>query len=68
MFWAAVADQHGVCDVVVFLIMVGVWCLTGRYFATHPAIAGVLSRWDHILLPMVLIGLVILIKGGAFVG
>jgi cadmium resistance protein CadD (predicted permease) len=56
--------------VVVFLIMVGVWCATGRYFATHPAIARVLSRWDHILLPVVLIGigLAILIKGGAFGG
>jgi cadmium resistance protein CadD (predicted permease) len=53
---------------VVFLILVGVWCAAGRYFATHPAIARVLSRWDHILLPVVLIGigLMILIKGSTF--
>ncbi|MGV9384361.1 cadmium resistance transporter [Nonomuraea sp. NPDC003707] len=54
--------------VVVFLILVAVWCLAGRFFATRPLIAGALSRWGHILLPLVLIGLgvVILVEGGAF--
>ncbi|MEU6788192.1 cadmium resistance transporter [Nonomuraea angiospora] len=54
--------------VVVFLILVAVWCLAGRFFATRPLIARALSRWGHILLPLVLIGLgmVILVEGGAF--
>ncbi|MEV1172625.1 cadmium resistance transporter [Nonomuraea sp. NPDC049784] len=54
--------------VVVFLILVAVWCLAGRFFATRPLIAKALSRWGHILLPLVLIGLglVILVEGGAF--
>ncbi|MEU9015162.1 cadmium resistance transporter [Streptomyces sp. NPDC048479] len=53
---------------VVFLILVGVWCFAGRFFATRPVIAKALSRWGHILLPLVLIaiGLLILIEGGAF--
>ncbi|MGW1214516.1 cadmium resistance transporter [Streptomyces sp. NPDC002499] len=53
---------------VVFLILVGVWCFAGRYFATRPVVAKALSRWGHILLPLVLItiGLLILIEGGAF--
>ena len=53
---------------VVFLILVGVWCFAGRYFATRPIVAKALSRWGHILLPLVLIaiGLLILIEGGAF--
>jgi len=53
---------------VVFLILVGVWCAAGRFFATRPAIAKALDRWGHILLPVVLIalGLFILIEGGAF--
>ncbi|WP_037680181.1 cadmium resistance transporter [Streptomyces griseus] len=52
----------------VFLVLVAVWCLAGRYFATRPVIAGVLSRWGHVLLPLVLIslGLLILIEGNAF--
>ena len=52
----------------VFLVLVGVWCVAGRFFATRPVIAGALSRWGHILLPVVLItiGLIILIQGGAF--
>lgn len=53
--------------IVVFLILLAVWIAAGRYFATRPAIARVLSRWGHVLLPVVLIGigLLILIEGGA---
>lgn len=52
----------------VFLILVGVWCAAGWYFATRPAVAAILGRWGHILHPVVLIalGLFILISGGAF--
>lgn len=54
--------------VIVFLTLVAVWCVAGRFFATRPVIAKALSRWGHILLPIVLagIGLFILIEGGAF--
>ncbi|WP_330293400.1 cadmium resistance transporter [Streptomyces sp. NBC_00576] len=53
---------------IVFLVLVAVWCFAGRYFATRPLIAKALSRWGHLLLPLVLIaiGLLILIEGGAF--
>jgi len=53
---------------IVFLTLVAVWCFAGRYFATRPVIAKALSRWGHILLPLVLIaiGLLILVEGGAF--
>ena len=52
----------------VFLILVGAWCAAGWFFATRPVIAKALSRWGHILLPLVLItvGLLILVRGGAF--
>ncbi|MFF4779814.1 cadmium resistance transporter [Streptomyces griseorubiginosus] len=40
---------------VVFLILVAVWCFGGRFFATRPINAKALSRWGHILLPLVLI-------------
>ncbi len=54
--------------IAVFLILVGVWCAAGRFFATRPAVAKVLGRWGHVLHPLVLIalGLFILIQGGAF--
>lgn len=53
---------------VVFLTLVGVWCTAGRFFATRPLIASTLSRWGHILLPVILIaiGLLILTEAGAF--
>jgi len=52
----------------VFLIGVALWCAAGRFFATRPVIAKALSRWGHLLLPVVLIGIgmLILIEGGAF--
>ncbi|TMR21521.1 cadmium transporter [Nonomuraea turkmeniaca] len=54
--------------IIVFLALVAVWCAAGRFFATRPVIARALSRWGHILLPIVLIGIgvLILIEGGAF--
>jgi cadmium resistance protein CadD (predicted permease) len=54
--------------VVVFLGLVAVWIAVGRYFATRPVVARALSRWGHIVLPVVLIGLglLILVEGGAF--
>ena len=53
---------------VVFLILVGVWCAAGYWFARRQVIARALSRWGHIILPAVLvtIGLLILIQGDAF--
>ncbi|MCK9871402.1 cadmium resistance transporter [Nocardiopsis dassonvillei] len=52
----------------VFLVLVGVLCAAGKFLATRAPIARALSRWGHILLPLVLIvlGVVILIEGGAF--
>lgn len=54
--------------VVVFLVLVVVWCFGGRHIATRPINAKALARLGHILLPLVLIatGLLILIEGGAF--
>jgi cadmium resistance protein CadD (predicted permease) len=53
---------------VVFLIGVGLWCAAGWFLATRPVIAKALSRWGHIMLPIVLIGIgvLILVEGGAF--
>jgi len=48
----------------VFLVLVAVWVLAGRYFATRPVIARALSRWGHLLLPAVLIAIGLLILFG----
>ena len=54
--------------VVTFLVLVAVWCGAGWSFASRPVVARVLTRWGHLMLPVVLIviGLIILIEGGAF--
>ncbi|MET0233309.1 MAG: cadmium resistance transporter [Kibdelosporangium sp.] len=49
---------------VVFLILVGVWCAAGRFFATRPVVARALSKWGHIVLPVVLIAIGVLILLG----
>ena len=54
--------------VIVFLIGVAIWCAASGLLATRPLIARTLSRWGHIILPVVLIGvgLTILIEGDVF--
>ena len=53
---------------IVFLALVAVLVALAKFVATRPPIAEILERWEHILFPIVLIGLgiVILVTGGAF--
>ncbi|MEP7740276.1 cadmium resistance transporter [Nocardioides sp. 31GB23] len=53
---------------VVFLALVVVLVLAAKFVATREPVAEVLERWEHVLFPLVLIGLgiVILVEGGAF--
>ena len=53
---------------VVFLVLVAALVLLAKFVATRPGIDEVLERWEHVLFPIVLIGLgiVILYSGGAF--
>ncbi|MDV3131332.1 cadmium resistance transporter [Mycobacterium sp. 29Ha] len=53
---------------VVFLLLVAVLVLVARFVATRQPIAEVLERWEHVLFPIVLIGLgiFILVSGLAF--
>lgn len=53
---------------VVFLILVAVLVVLAKFVATRPGINEVLERWEHVLFPIVLIGLgiAILWGGGAF--
>ncbi len=48
-----------------FLIGVGLWCVLSNRIASHPGIAHALERWEHVLLPVVLIaiGIAILVGG-----
>lgn len=53
---------------VIFLALVAILVALAKFVATRPPIAEVLERFEHILFPIVLIGLgiVILASGGAF--
>ncbi len=41
----------------VFFALVGIWCALARYLAMHRAIAPLLSRYSHRIVPFVLMGL-----------
>jgi cadmium resistance protein CadD (predicted permease) len=66
--FAVVGVSATIGYVAVLLLGVAVWCAIGWYFVSRPATTRALSRWGHLLLPVVLIGigLGILIEGGAF--
>ena len=53
---------------IVFLVLVAVLVAIAKFVATRRPIAEVLERWEHILFPIVLIGLgvAILVGGGPF--
>lgn len=53
---------------IIFLALVALLVVLAKFVATRPPIAEILERWEHILFPIVLIGLgiVILVTGGAF--
>ena len=50
------------------MALVAVLVVAARFVATRKPIAEFLERWEHVLFPVVLIGLgvVILVEGGAF--
>ncbi|TEA03723.1 Cadmium resistance transporter [Mycobacteroides salmoniphilum] len=65
----ALAGPDGMAGyAVVFLCSVALWCLAGWFFASRRAVSALLTRWGHVVLPVVLIGIgfTILIDGGAF--
>lgn len=66
--FASVSPTALVAYCAVFLMLVAVLVVLAKFMATRRPIAEVLERWEHILFPIVLIGLgmVILIEGGAF--
>ncbi|GLU91059.1 cadmium resistance transporter [Agromyces sp. NBRC 114283] len=57
-----------VAHCIVFLALVAALVGLGKFVATRRPIAELLERWEHILFPIVLIGLgiFILVSGGAF--
>lgn len=57
----SVGPAAAVAYCVVFLVLVAVLVIAARYVATRRPIAEVLERWEHILFPIVLIGLGIVI-------
>jgi cadmium resistance protein CadD (predicted permease) len=41
--------------VVVFSVMVYLWCFIAQYLAYHPVMAKTLDRWGHVIMPVILL-------------
>jgi cadmium resistance protein CadD (predicted permease) len=54
--------------VVVFLVLVAIWCLAGYHLASHRWATAVMRRWGQFGYPLalVMIGVIVLVTGGAF--
>lgn len=54
--------------VIVFLVMIAVWCVLAFYFVKHPFVEKILGRYGYIILPVFLIvlGIWILTESGSF--
>jgi cadmium resistance protein CadD (predicted permease) len=58
---ATMDTQGKMLLLIVFAIMVYFWCITAKYLAHHPLLAKSLSRYGHIIMPIVLLALGIFI-------
>lgn len=63
------APDDVVVMIIVFLVLVAVWCTAGRLIGTHKAVTETMERVEHWLVPVVFIGLglFILIESGVIV-
>lgn len=54
--------------IAIFLIMVMIWLMVAKYLRSHPLLASAISRYGHIITPIVLclLGLFILNENGSF--
>ena len=54
--------------IVIFFIMVAIWCIAAKYFSKHPLIAKTIEKLGHIITPVVLIllGIYILYQSNSF--
>ncbi|RLK59209.1 cadmium resistance transporter [Actinokineospora cianjurensis] len=62
--FAASGPSDTVAYAAVFLVLVAAWCAAGLFVASRPVVARTLTRWGHVLLPVVLIGIGVLILLG----
>lgn len=66
--FAALSTGDKSIMIVLFLAMTMLWLITARYLTTHPLLAKAISRYGHIITPIVLclLGLFILYENGNF--
>lgn len=66
--FAAESAEQVMTYSLVFLVLLAIWCATGRYIATRPAVTKHLATSGELLVPAALIavGLIMLVEQGAF--
>ena len=66
--FAALSTLDRLIMIILFLVMTMIWLTTAKYLTTHPLLAKAISRYGHIITPIVLclLGLFILKENGSF--
>jgi cadmium resistance transport/sequestration family protein len=65
--FATMKNHQLLIVVVIFVVMTGLWCMLGKYLASHPILAKSISKFGHVIMPVVLLllGVYIMFESGA---
>lgn len=66
--FATSSQTELIITMIVFYVLVAVWCVTAYLLTRQPPMARVLTRYGHVIVPFVLtgLGIFILVKSGAY--
>jgi cadmium resistance transport/sequestration family protein len=59
--FAVQTPAQKVGTIIIFLIMVALWCIVAKYISRHPVVASFIDKYGHIITPFVFIGIGLLI-------
>lgn len=67
LFATRTLSEQGI-TIIIFLVMVAMWCWIGYYLIKHPIVAKVVDKYGHMITPVVLIllGCYILYESGTY--
>jgi len=67
-FFATLTPVQKSITIVIFFVMVAIWCLVAGYLSHHPIVAKNIEKYGHLITPVILIllGIYILYESGTF--
>ena len=65
--FTTMTNAEKIVMIIVFIVMVYVWCVAGNFLSSRPTVARQIDRYGHIAMPVVLLllGIFILLESGS---